>query len=67
MSGCLSGFPCACCFGLFGDAYFSRYSRMVCMFRTDKWHVWRCDGCGLKSTQVSELSGVFKGIAVSTY
>ena len=52
MSSCLSGFPSMCCFGLFGDAYLSRYLRIVCTFRTDKQHEWRCDSCSLKSMQV---------------
>ena len=51
----MSGFPSTCCFGLFGDAYSSRYSRVVCTFRTDKQHEWRCIGCSLKNTQVWEL------------
>ena len=51
----MSGFPGMHCFGLFGDAYFDRYSWIVCMFRTDKWHERMCDSCSLKSTQVQEL------------
>ena len=51
----MSGFLSMHCFGLFGDAYSSRYSRIVCTFRMDKHHMWRCDGCSLKSMQVWEL------------
>ena len=51
----MSDFPSMHYFRLFGDAYLSRYSWVVCIFRTDKQHEWGCDGCSLKSTQVREL------------
>ena len=55
MSSHLRGFLSMWCFGLFGDAYSRGYSRLVCMFMTDKWHKWRCDDCSLKSMQVWKL------------
>ena len=51
-----SGFLSKCYFRLFGDAYLTRYLRIVCMFRTDKQHEWRCESCILKSMLVWELN-----------
>ena len=52
----MSGFLSTCCFWLFGDADFSRYSEIFFTFRKVKQHKWRCNDCVLKSTHVRELN-----------
>ena len=37
----MSSFPSTHCFWATVDAYPSRYLRVVCAVRTDKWHEWR--------------------------
>ena len=49
----MSGFLSMHCFKLFGDANFSRYSKIVSAFGKVKW---KCDSCVLKSTWVRELN-----------